>query len=698
MTDTSDNDLEQRILSFLANHGNRAFRPKEIAKRLDLQAFRDYSQFRTILGQLEKDGRVLAVKGARVMHRKPEARRIGRLSVNPKGFGFVSIEGESEDVFVGGNNLGTALDGDIVEIGLVASGRRSRKGPEAEVLAVVERTRKTAVGTFKQWGRFGVVVPDDKRLTHDIYVVSNSGAKPRDKVLVSIDAFDNPHGAPEGTIVSIIGSADDPATRVAAVAMSLGAPGEFPESVLAEAASIAHDDTLESTRVDCRDLDVFTIDPADAKDFDDAISLQVLDDGNVILGVHIADVGHYVAEGTDLDREAFERGTSIYLVDRVIPMLPERLSNELCSLRPDEDKRCVSCFMTVDQSGAVRSFEVLNTMIRSRKRLSYEEARDIIDGADHPLSKTIKRAATLAATLTSKRLREGSVDFDLPEVKVILDEDGHPVDIVPRERSASNRMIEEFMLLANRTVAKWCDAPTSVFRVHGPPDGEKMLKLSSYLAAFGLKLPISRDGHVESDDLNQLLDDIKGKSIQPVIQQAALRAMDKARYSTENIGHYGLGFEYYTHFTSPIRRYPDLMVHREVKRRIAGKHRELDREEVEARCEHCSERERVATEAERESVKLKQVEFIQDHVGDTFPGVVSGISRFGIFVELDRILVDGMVHVRDMDDDYYEYDEDAYAMVGSNTGRRYSVGDPVRVVVVRADIDTREIDFFFADE
>lgn len=691
------NDIRDRILGYLANHANRAFRPKELAKKLDLQGYADYAQFRQELQDLIDATKVAVLKGGRVMHRKPAARRVGRLTVNPRGFGFVSIEGEPEDAFVAGNNLNTALDGDIVEVALAAKARSSNKGPEAEVVSIVERTRTTAVGSFKRWGRFGVVAPDDKRLTHDIYLTSKTEAKPGDKVVVSIDKFDNPHGSPEGTVISIIGSSDDPATRVAAVAMSLGAPGEFPEEVLRDATRIGPDFGDDGNRQDYRSLEVFTIDPVDAKDFDDAISLELLDDGTQRLGVHIADVANYVTPDTSIDKEAFERGTSIYLVDRVIPMLPEKLSNELCSLRPNEDKRCISCFMDFGSDGTINSFKVENTWIRSRYRLTYEQALAIIEGEEHPLSPTIRAAASLAQTLTSRRIENGSVDFDLPEVRVVLDEKGHPIDIVPRVRAESNRMIEEFMLAANRTVAKWCDSPSSVYRVHGPPDAERMQKLATYVAAFGFKLP-TKSGSVQSVDLNRLLKEIEGNKVQPIIQQAALRAMDKARYTTDNIGHYGLGFKYYTHFTSPIRRYPDLMVHRDIKKKIAGQKRRTAKEEVEADCEHCSDRERVAVEAERASIKLKQVEYILDHLGDEFSGVVSGITRFGIYVELDRILVDGMIHVRDLKDDYYEYDEDNYAMVGTRTGTRYAVGDAIRVVVVRADIDTREIDFFIAED
>ncbi len=697
---TKDEDpgaVTNRVLAYLANHANRAFRPKELAKKLDLQGYDDYSSFRHELQELIDGGKVAVLKGGRVIHRKPAARRVGKLTVNPRGFGFVSIEGEPEDAFVGGNNLGTALDGDIVEVGLAAKARSSKKGPEAEVLSIVERSRKTAVGTFKEWRKFGVVVPDDKRLVHDIYVGSVSNAKPGDKVVVSIDKFDNPHGKPEGTVISVLGSSDDPRTRVAAVAMSLGAPGEFPDEVLDYAKQIDQSFGDDTDRIDYRDLDVFTIDPVDAKDFDDAISLEEKPDGLVRLGVHIADVANYVKVGQPIDMEAYERGTSIYLVDRVIPMLPELLSNELCSLRPDEDKRCITCFMDVDVKGNVKSFSVENTLIRSKYRLTYEEALEIMEGAPHPFEKAIKMGAALAETLSKKRTADGAIDFDLPEVRIVLDEEGNPTDIVPRVRAASNRMIEEFMLLANRAVAKWGESPTSVYRVHGPPDAERMKKLAQYILAFGYKLPMQNDA-VQSVDLNRLLNEIQGEPVQPIIQQAALRAMDKARYSTDNIGHYGLSFEDYTHFTSPIRRYPDLMVHRQIKNKLAGKRDKTGKDEVEANCEHCSDRERVATEAERESIKLKQVEFISKHLGDEFDGVISGITRFGIFVELDKILVDGMVHVRDMKDDYYEYDEDAYAMVGTRSGVRRTVGDSVRVIVVRADTDTREIDFFFAED
>ena len=509
--------------------------------------------------------------------------------------------------------------------------------------------------------------------------------------------------SPEGRILEVLGRADDPGIRVLSLALSLDVRAGFPEEAIEEANKIRETipDAVLQGRLDLRDKPIFTCDPVDANDFDDAIHVEKLPSGNLELGVHIADVSHYVKPGTALDHEALERGTSVYLVDRVIPMLPEKLSNRVCSLRPDEDKLTFSCIMEVTPRGKVVKYRIEESVIRSKQRFAYEDVQRIIEGKNkkHALAQQIKIAAQLARTLTKKRLREGSVDFDLPEIQVVLDDDGTVVDVRRKERMEANRLIEEFMLLANRTVAREIQRrkspPVFVYRVHDEPDAERIQKLAEYVRAFGYSLRLS-GGNASSSDLNALLQHVKGAPEAPVIEEAALRAMAKARYQIENIGHYGLGFAHYAHFTSPIRRYPDLMAHRLLKKYLSGAG-SVDADPVQAQCQHCSEREKAATEAERESVKLKQVEYIRQHLGDQFDGVVSGVTKFGVFVELADVLVEGMVHVRDLDDDYYEYDDRSYRLVGQHTGKTYRLGDPVRVVVAGANIDTREVDLLFVD-
>ena len=691
-------------MRLLKNHGNRSFRPKEIAKRLNYTDNRVYRLFRDVLAEMDEQHLIGRIKGGRYTYKPRPTRIEGTLHVNPQGFGFVEVEGQAEDYFVRGYNMGTALDGDRVLVGLAAPARGEGRR-EAEVLQVVQRGRSQAVGTFRKQGHFAFVKPDDQHLKHDVYVPREAfhGATDGAKVVVSIDRFDDPYAAPEGRILHVLGDGDDPRVRVLSLALSLDVRAGFSEDVIAEAEAIAEaiPQAEIDRRLDLRDKRVFTIDPEDAKDFDDALHIEQLPNGNYEVGVHIADVSHYVRPDTALDREGYDRGTSVYLVDRVIPMLPEKLSNTVCSLRPHEDKLTFSCLMEVTPRGSVKRYEIRETVIHSKQRFSYRQAQQIIDGEhpDHPLADDVLAATNIARSLTKKRLRQGSVDFDLPEIRVLLDDDGQPIDIVKKERLAANRLIEEWMLLANRTVSAHISkqrAPRPfVYRVHDEPDIGKIQQLADYVRAFGYQLRLT-DGNIASKDLNNLLAHVKDSPEAFVIEDAALRAMAKAVYSTSDIGHYGLGFRTYTHFTSPIRRYPDLLVHRLLKRYASGGS-DADEETLKAQCLYCSQREKVAEQAERESIKLKQVEYISRHLGDEFEGVVSGVTKFGVFVEMNAVLVEGMVHVRDMDDDYYVYNERTFSLVGEYTGKTYRPGDRVSVLVVGADPVTRKVDLLFVD-
>ncbi len=705
MTSKKDYDnIRLQVLSLLRNNGKQSFRIKEIAQKLGYRDNREYRRFLDVMEDLIDEALIAKVKGGRYRYRKPGGTASGRLTVNPKGFGFVEVEGTTQDFFVSPSNMKTALDGDTVRISTAARSRGGRRR-EAEVLEVVERGRLQAVGTFKRRGKFAVVKPDDLRLTHDIYVDGDhfGGAKDGQKVLVSIDRFDDPHGAPEGRVLNVIGDSGDPEVQVLALAMSLGVTAEFPEAVEAQADAIPGElRPLDlADRLDLRDKRTFTIDPEDAKDFDDAIHIEDLGSGMLEVGVHIADVSHFVLDDTVIDLEARKRGTSVYLVDRVIPMLPERLSNDLCSLRPRVDRLTFSCVMKVDGRGNVHDYSIRPSVIHSRARLTYDEAQDIIDGSDrdHELAEDVLRANGVSMALTEERMASGSVDFDIPEVKVVLNDAGHPVEMFVKQRTQANRLIEELMLLANRVVASHAadvhrDRPF-VFRVHDRPDFERIRNLAHYVRAFGHRLELKDDG-VDSRALNELLRAVDDRPEAPVIEQAALRAMAKAAYTTDNIGHYGLGFDEYTHFTSPIRRYPDLIVHRLLKRYASAKG-SPNSDEIEGICEHCSERERTAEAAERESVRLKQVEYARNHLGDQFDGVVVGVTKFGVFVEITDLLVEGMVHVRDMDDDYYEYDEASFSLRGVETGTTYQPGTAVNVTIVAANVETREIDLFFSN-
>jgi len=688
------------VLNLFKNNGKRAFRPKEVAKKLGYTDNEDYRTCREVLEDLVDSGQITRSKGNRFIFRPVASLLQGKLSVHPAGYGFVRVEGHEEDFFVRSRRMNTALDGDLVHIGLAAK-KAGDKRREAEILEVLKRGRTKAVGTFEHSGSFAVVIPDDKKLTHDIFVDLDTvgGAKDGDKVQVSIDAFEHRGAAPRGRILKIIGSSNDPAIQTIALAMSIGIEVDFPEDVLAEATSIHGTVTPNeiSRREDFRGHRVFTIDPVDAKDFDDALHLVQLGPNRFEVGIHIADVSHYVTPGSDIDRTARERATSVYLVDQVIPMLPERLSNEICSLNPGSDRLAFSCIAELDGEGNVQQFRVVESVIHSKHRFSYEEAQEVLLGLNdaHEASDDLKTLNDLALKMRKRRFKEGSIDFDIQEVRVDLDENGRPLRIVPRERRDSNRLIEEFMLLANRLIAaRYGELDSAfVFRIHDPPDQERITRLSDYVRIFGHELP-HESGHVSPIALNALLRSVSGKPESAVIEQAALRSMSRARYDVENRGHYGLAAEHYTHFTSPIRRYPDLLVHRLIREQLNGGSL-VDGESLGDLLVHCSEREVKATEAERESIQLKKVEYVLAHVGEEYAGVITGVSRFGVFIELEELLVEGMVHVRDMGTDYYEYDEDTFSLVGSRTGKRYRPGGRVRVLIAGASIEKREIDFSF---
>ncbi|MEM1269883.1 MAG: ribonuclease R [Bacteroidota bacterium] len=689
------------VLRLFKNNGTKKYRPKMIARRLGYQDTKTFRVFRDVLHEMAEQGIVTQSRGQYQFRsqRRPMMAE-GTLSVNPKGFGFVSVEDQEDDLYVGARSMGAALDGDTVRVAVHAKSRGDNRR-EAEVVEVLERKRTQTVGTFRQKGRRGFVESDDQRFTRDVFVAQDdfNGAKTGDKVVVSIDSFDDPKSLPEGRVLEVLGLASDPDVAVLALAMSFDVRSGFPPDVIEAAESISTQIPAKEIkrRLDLREERTFTIDPVDAKDFDDAIHVRRLDNGNVEVGVHIADVSHYVRPGTALDHEAYQRATSTYLVDRVIPMLPEKLSNGVCSLRPNEDKLTYSVIMELSMRGSLKSYRIEETVIHSHQRFTYDEAQALIDGGAHELGDDVRLANKLATTLTKRRFKNGSIDFDRPEMRVELDEKGHPTGVVKKERKLANRLIEEFMLLANQTAAKHIGKRRRktlplVYRVHARPDTAKIEQLAEYVKAFGYVLPHT-GGMVEPADLNALLQHVKGTHEAPVIQEAALRAMAKAIYTTNNIGHFGLNFDYYSHFTSPIRRYPDLIVHRLLKGYAAGK--PPYREDIEMACRHCSEQERAAEQAERESVKLKLVEYITDHIGETFEGVVSGVARFGVFVELDEMMVEGLVHVRTMDE-YFEYDESAYALIGTRSGRIIRIGDPVRITVADADPVQRKVDFVFA--
>jgi ribonuclease R len=698
--------LTERIVDYLSKRARRPLNLKEIAQGLGV-ADNEVDALKEALEQLAAQGRVYRAKNQRYAIPSQINLVVGRVDMTRRGAGFIVPENKDRsDVFVPPHKLGGATHGDLVVARI--EGRRGRENPEGRVLEVLERARTEVVGSFQRSRRFGFVVPDNPRLKFDVFVGPDdfAGAQEGEKVVVAIEDWGDGTKNPEGRIVEVLGPPDAPGVDILSIIKTHGLEIDFPADVETRAAELRLDVERETRRrVDLRDRTSFTIDPADAKDFDDALSIRRLDDERFEVGVHIADVSHFVAPGDPIDEEAYERGTSIYLVDRAIPMLPEALSSDLCSLVPDEDRLTYSVILTVDAAAKVHAYDIRETVIRSRFRLTYGEAQAIILGepdeeAHRDILWEIQTLRRMAKILSQNRLERGSLDFDLPEAIVELDEEGFPIDIQESVRLDSMRLIEEFMLLANETVAQHAHRlkVPFLYRVHEPPAPEAVERIRTFLAALGYDLP-GNAARLDPRSFAEVIERARGKPEEELVNTVVLRSMKQARYRAENIGHFGLASEHYTHFTSPIRRYPDLVVHRLLKRIEAGerwkdpKKRETLQSRLESIAEHCSIRERLAVEAERDSIDLKKVEFMERHIGDEFTGKISGVTAFGFFVRLDKYFVEGLVHMHELDDDYYEFHEDKYALVGRNAGKRYRLADPVRVRVAGVDKDRRQIDF-----
>lgn len=707
--------LEKQILGFLARFPNELFKSKELARRLGIRNDKEYQTFKTELRKLQDSGQIRRVKGKQFGHLFIPSYIEGTLQLTRQGFGFVKTEDSQEDVFIPPKMIGSATDGDRVRVSLFAEPVSKKKGlkKEGEIVEVLERARTTVVGTLER-SRSLYIVANDNRNARDVFVSKDdlSDAVEGDKVVVEIMSWGSGQQNPEGKIVEVLGKAGEVAAEIKSVAREFKLPLSFPPEVMRESEHIALQIPEEEIkrRLDCRNMVCVTIDPADAKDFDDAVSLELLEDGNYKLGVHIADVSYYVRENTVLDKEALGRGTSIYFPNGVIPMLPEKLSNIVCSLRPDEDRLTYSVFMVVTPKGIVKDYSILETIIRSKRRFTYEEVQAIITESapsrteDHP--GIVREMFKLSSALTKKRMKEGSIDFESAETKFEFDEHGKPTAIVKKVRLESHRLVEEFMLLANKVVAQHIGLAKKeehqkpfIYRIHDSPDPEKIRELSHFVEKLGYKLRI--DEGVTTKALQKLLNDVRGTEVENVINEVALRAMAKAVYSDRNIGHYGLAFDYYAHFTSPIRRYPDLLIHRLLKEydtNISLERRETIRKGLPSIARQSSEMERRAMEAERAAIKIVRVEYMKRHLGDEFQAVISGVTHFGIFVELNDLLVEGMIHVRDLRDDYYVYDEKGYSLVGRRTGKQYRLGDSLYVKVVRVNPEERQIDFAIAEE
>jgi len=677
---------------------------KELARVMELPGGR-YRELRRVLEKLEAEGEVYRTRTTRYALPHRINLMVGRLSIIRSGDGFVTPSTEADargDVFVPAAALESAMDGDQVVVRV--EGHRRGPRPVGQVIRVLERAHPTLVGVFQEGRRFGYVVPRDRKAPRDVLIPDGDegDARAGDVVVVRITQYGDGKLNPVGEVERVLGPADDPGVDVLSILFGHGLPLEFPPEVEAAAVEAAERAASPGERVDRTDLHVFTIDPADAKDHDDALSVESAGKGEWEVGIHIADVSHFVQAGSPLDVEALNRGTSVYLVDRVVPMLPHLLSSDLCSLRPREDRLAVSLFVRLNGEGDTLGHRFERTVIRSRNRLAYEEVQAVLDGGggvDEPTDAALRILRELARKLRSRRERRGSLDFDLPEARVVLDEEGIPVSIERRPRLESHRLIEDFMLLANEVVARRAarEEVPLLYRIHEAPTERKLEQLREFLLPLGVNLP---DGTPGPSDLQKVLNQVQGRPEEGLVSNVVLRSMARARYSPENRGHFGLAARFYSHFTSPIRRYPDLMVHRAVvlsfiqRQRVPGRWGEEDLASIAAQS---SEREALAQAAERDSIELKKVEFMERHLGEEFEGTVAGVTVFGFFVLLDSYFVEGLVHVSTLGDDFYRFREGEYALVGERRGRRFRLGDRVKVQVARVDREERRIDLHLVE-
>lgn len=617
---------------------------------------------------------------------------------------FIPDDG-GDPIFIAERNSAHAMDGDKVKVSFFA--KRKHHMIEAEVVEILERSNDTFVGRLSVSKQYAFLLTESSRLANDIFIPKDKlkGGKDGDKAVVKVTEWPDEFKNPIGEVIDVLGPVGDNNAEMHAILAEFGLPYVYPKKVVAAAEKISTEIPEEeiAKREDFRNVLTFTCDPADAKDFDDALSIRKTESGLWEVGVHIADVTHYVEEGSIIDKEALNRATSVYLVDRTIPMLPEKLCNNLCSLRPDEDKLAYSVIFELDEDALVRNSRIVHTVIRSNRRFCYEEVQAIIENQKGEYADEILVLDKMAKKLRERRFKNGAVNFDRVEVKFNIDEKGKPLSVYFKESKDANKLIEEFMLLANRTVAerigkvgKDKKAKTFVYRVHDLPDPEKLENLSQFISRFGYKLRTSGSRNDITKSLNNLLNDVHGKKEENLIETISVRAMMKAYYSTHNIGHYGLAFDYYTHFTSPIRRYPDMMVHRLLTHYLEQEGRSANLKKYESMCEQSSKMEEIAAQAERASIKYKQVEFMADKIGQVFEGVISGICEWGIYVELNDSKCEGLVPMRDLDDDYYEFDEKNYCLRGRRDHHVYQLGDAMKVKVARADLEKKQLDFELA--
>lgn len=700
-------ELKQKLLGLISEAAYNPLKKEELAMIFDIH-HTEMPMFYNFLDELVESGYLILTKKGKYTSPNQMGLFVGKLVSHKKGFGFVESDEEyTQDLFIPADSLNGAMHNDRV-IAEITTPATDEKRAEGRIIKVVERAITDVVGTFQESKNFGFVLPDNKKFNKDIFIPKKffNGARGNDKVVCRITQWPTEDRKPEGKIIEILGQKGDRYVEIASVIREHGLPEEFPKKVLDEAEKVAIEIPQEEIdrRLDIRDMNIFTIDGEDAKDLDDAVSIEVLDNGNYKLGVHIADVTHYVKEKSKLDKEALKRATSVYLVDKVIPMLPKTLSNGVCSLNPFEDKLTLSVFMEIDHKGEVVKHDIKETIINSKARMTYTEVSDILEKDDEKLKKTFAKVADdfftaekLARILMKRREKRGAIDFDFPEAKIILNNDGDVVDIKQYERRISNRIIEEFMLITNETVAEhffWLNMPF-VYRVHETPAHEKIETLNKFISTFGYVIKGDLES-VHPKALQGIIEQIHGKTEEKAISTIMLRSLKQARYSPECVGHFGLAAQYYSHFTSPIRRYPDLQIHRIIKEFLNGKISQKRQDQlaqiVDYASTQSSEREREAELAERDVKDIYKARYMEDRVGEEFVGIVSSVTSFGMFIELDNT-VEGLVRLADMGDDYYIFDENTFTILGERTKKLYRIGDVVKIKVEKVNVDFKEIDF-----
>ena len=701
------NMLVEMLVSLFNHNEGRLISPKEIFRELGLTSTAARTLCVQVLDEMVFDGFIMEPEFRKYVLAGNSSMLYGTFSRNKDGYNEFYPEDGSEPVLISERNSAHALTDDLVRVALFA--RRRGRGREGEVVEIVKRVHDTFVGELHVEKHYAFLITENRIMPNDIFIPKDmlKGGKNGDKAVVKMLEWAPESKNPVGKVIDILGRSGENNAEMNAILAEYGLPYKYPEAVEEAAAKLPVGITKDeiAKREDFRDVTTFTIDPADAKDFDDALSIRPTGEGLWEIGVHIADVSHYVTEGSIIDKEAFKRATSIYLVDRTIPMLPERLCNFLCSLRPNEEKLTYSVIFTMNDKAEVKKSHITRSIIKSDRRFCYEEVQEIIEKGEGEYYNEINILNTLAQKMREKRFQAGAIDFQQAEVRFRLDDSGKPLSVYFTESNESHQLIEEFMLLANRTVAEKIGRKTAtnknpkvfVYRIHDQPNPEKIAMLSKFVTKLGYKMKSPSGRTTSATALNTLLKDVHGTKEQNVIEQISLRTMQKARYSTENIGHYGLAFRYYSHFTSPIRRYPDLLVHRLLHRYLTLESRTVSKPKYEELCEHCSAQEQVAANAERASIKYKQVEFMSEHIGDEYDAVISGVTEWGLYAEINVNKCEGMIPMRTLQDDYYEFDDANYCIIGRRTHRKFTIGDAVRIRIVRANLDRKQLDFELAE-